>query len=162
MKETHGDLLALASEGVFDVIAHGCNCRATMGAGIALQIANRFPQAVAIDLPGAIPGTITAVLLPDGLTIVNAYTQIYPGGASDRHRSKSPANNYAEELPDTQENRYRFIRSCLKEIKKHFPHKRIGLPLIGCGLAGGDWEVVKKIVEEELKGCDVTVVHFKK
>jgi O-acetyl-ADP-ribose deacetylase (regulator of RNase III) len=162
MKETHGDLLALAAEGVFDVITHGCNCQGTMGAGIALQIKNRFPQAAAIDRPGAVPGTIAAVLLPEGLTVVNAYTQIHWGAASVQHRSKSPVNNYGEEMPDTQENRYRFIRSCMKEIKKHFPHKRIGLPLIGCGLAGGDWEVVKKIVEEELEGCDVTVVHYKK
>ena len=24
----------------------------------------------------------------------------------------------------------------------------IGIPLIGCGLAGGDWEVVSKIIEK--------------
>ena len=29
---------------------------------------------------------------------------------------------------------------------------KIGCPLLGCGLASGDWRVVSKIIEEEL--CD--------
>jgi O-acetyl-ADP-ribose deacetylase (regulator of RNase III) len=28
-------------------------------------------------------------------------------------------------------------------------HKTVGLPLIGAGLANGDWEVISKIIEEE-------------
>jgi O-acetyl-ADP-ribose deacetylase (regulator of RNase III) len=161
MHHIHGDLLVLAATGEFDLIAHGCNCQGTMGAGIALQIKRRFPLAAAIDEPGAAPGTISAVLLPTGLTIVNAYTQIHWGAASAEQRALSPVNDYAEPLPDTQENRYRFIRSCMREIRRHFPHKRIGLPLIGCGLAGGDWAVVEPIIAEELAGCAVTVVLFK-
>jgi len=33
-----GDLVQMAKEGKFDVIAHGCNCFCAMGAGIAPQI----------------------------------------------------------------------------------------------------------------------------
>jgi O-acetyl-ADP-ribose deacetylase (regulator of RNase III) len=37
---------------------------------------------------------------------------------------------------------------------------RIGYPAIGAGLAGGDWEVISSIIEEELKGEDHTFVKF--
>ncbi len=40
--EINGDLIKLALEGKFDVIAHGCNCFCTMGAGIAPQMAKTF------------------------------------------------------------------------------------------------------------------------
>jgi len=49
MKYAKGDLLKMAEEGKFDVIVHGCNCFNTMGAGIARQIARRFPEAYAAD-----------------------------------------------------------------------------------------------------------------
>jgi ribonucleoside-diphosphate reductase beta chain len=39
---TDGDLITLAKAGKFDVIAHGCNCHSTMGAGIAPQMAKAF------------------------------------------------------------------------------------------------------------------------
>jgi len=34
--------------------------------------------------------------------------------------------------------------------------------LIGCGLAGGDWQVVRKIIEEETPEMDIVVVLFEK
>ena len=49
MKRIQGDLLALAKAGEFDMIVHGCNCFVTMGSGIARQIADQFPQALAAD-----------------------------------------------------------------------------------------------------------------
>jgi O-acetyl-ADP-ribose deacetylase (regulator of RNase III) len=39
---TDGDLITLAKSAKFDVIAHGCNCHSTMGAGIAPQMAKAF------------------------------------------------------------------------------------------------------------------------
>ena len=42
MKYIDGDLIRLAKQGTFDVIAHGCNCFCTMGAGIAPQMAEAF------------------------------------------------------------------------------------------------------------------------
>ena len=50
MKSIRGNLLALARSGRFDVIVHGCNCRHAMGAGIAKQIKDSFPEAWAADL----------------------------------------------------------------------------------------------------------------
>ncbi len=160
-REIHGNLITLALEGAFEVIAHGCNCQANMGAGIAAQIAKFFPKAVLIDESGSIPGTICAVTYPSGLTIVNAYTQISPGLSNELTTSMSPINFYQNPVSDSQAHRYEFIRYAMRSINRFFAGKKIGLPLIGCGLAGGQWEQVKPIFMEELIDCDVTVVHFK-
>lgn len=34
--------------------------------------------------------------------------------------------------------------------------------MIGSHLAGGDWGIIKKIIQSELKDCDVTIVIFDK
>ena len=41
-----------------------------------------------------------------------------------------------------------------------FKGKHIGLPKIGAGLAGGDWERIKGIIQKELKDCEVTIVIY--
>ena len=41
-----------------------------------------------------------------------------------------------------------------------FADKVIGYPLIGAGLAKGDWQVISKIIDTELAGTDHTLVKF--
>ena len=48
------------------------------------------------------------------------------------------------------------------KIKREFTGQRIGYPLIGAGLAGGDWKVISKIIEDELKDENHTLVEFEK
>lgn len=144
MKEIHGDLIALALQGEFDVIVHGCNCMHTMGAGIAKQVRNAFPVAYEADL--ATPkgdlaklGTIS-VANAGGLTIINAYTQFRYGRGVQVE--------------------YGAIRSCFGKIAA-ISHStlRIGYPRLGAGLAGGDWAAIARIIEYELEGCDHTLVY---
>jgi len=40
------------------------------------------------------------------------------------------------------------------------PSPRIGYPKIGAGLAGGDWDVISRIIDDELMDWDHTVVVF--
>lgn len=149
MNYIKGDLLKLAQEGAFDVIAHGCNCFCTMGAGIAKGVAAAFPEAYAADrrtLKGdrAKLGTCTSARVTNGhgtLVVVNAYTQYDFRGRGVRAD-------------------YEAIRSCLRWMANSFPGQRIGLPKIGAGLAGGDWSVIEAIIKDELGACDVTVVEY--
>ena len=153
MNTIKGDLLRLAKEGRFDVIVHGCNCQRTMGAGIAKQIARELPEVAFTDRVTSKNkgGEVDIVDLKDyDFKVINAYTQIHWG------RSK-PMSGF-----DSQEDRYRYIKKCMTAINVKFKSKRIGLPLIGCGLAGGDWKIVEKIVENTLVDCDVTIVEYKK
>ncbi len=46
VKEHLGDIF----ESPIDILAHVCNCQNTMGAGLALEIKNRFPEAYDADL----------------------------------------------------------------------------------------------------------------
>lgn len=147
MKEIKGDLVKLAGEGVFDVIVHSTNCFCCMGAGIAKQIRITTPEVYHDDMltvPGDRKklGTIRSVITHLSYTVVNAYIQ-YGYGSGGVHVS------------------YDAVRSAMKKTKEAFTGgERIGLPLIGAGLAGGDWAVIKDIIDEELNGLDVTVVHF--
>lgn len=149
MKYVTGDLIALAKEGRFDVIAHGCNCFCTMRAGVALAIARAFPAAVAVDI-ATVPGdlgklgtsTRCSVVLPNGrpMDIVNCYTQ-YRFGVGPRHLD------------------YGALEQCMDEIAHIYVGLHIGLPRIGAGYAGGDWSQIERIIKNSLDGiCDVTVV----
>lgn len=152
MKHVLGNLLDKAEDGEFDVIVQGCNCFNTMGAGIALTIRNRYPQAYEADCKTkrgdrAKLGTYTCAEVGMGIhsfTVVNAYTQYHFGAT--------------KENPDLFE--YNFFRQVLKQIRADFPGKRIGLPLIGCGYAGGNKERILGIIKEEMNGMDYALVEF--
>ncbi|QDV85213.1 macro domain-containing protein [Planctomycetes bacterium TBK1r] len=150
MKCIEGDLLKLASQGHFDVIIHGCNCFCTMGAGIAKAIRDQYPTAYDADLAtekGSRDklGTYSSIEVSIGdrrLTVVNAYTQFNyrgPGIKAD----------------------YDAIRQVFRKIKDDFAGGRIGYPMLGAGLAGGDWDTIKAIISAELDGEDHTLVVFK-
>lgn len=48
-KEIKGDMLEMFDKGDFHIIAHGCNCYATFGTGIALTIGKKYPEAMEAD-----------------------------------------------------------------------------------------------------------------
>jgi O-acetyl-ADP-ribose deacetylase (regulator of RNase III) len=164
-----GDLIKLAKEGKFDVIAHGCNCHSTMGAGIAPQMAkafgcDRFEMELYgtdinklgnIDYQTFVLGENAIWSLEDfknnrnepELTVVNAYTQFNYG--------INHANGDAKPLS------YEALTLCMKKMNLIFSGKHIGLPKIGAGLAGGDWNKIESIIKQELKDCKVTIVNYK-
>ena len=149
MQTVRGDLLSLAIAGEFDVIVHGCNCQNTMGAGIAKSIKQPFPSAYDADLAtekgsrDKLGSYSSATVDCDGheLTIVNAYTQF-------NWRGRGVKADYDA------------IRSVFAAIKSNFTGKRIGYPLIGAGLAGGDWGIISEIISEELAGENHTLVEY--
>jgi len=147
MKEVAGDLIKLAKNGKFDVIVHGCNCECTMGGGIAKQIRKAFPEAYAADRRTTACDSrkigsfsYAKVKLDNGehLVIVNGYTQLLAGGQVN----------------------YVAVRDVMKQVKQNFHGQRIGYPMIGSGLAGGDWDRIKDIIAEELKDEDHTLVRL--
>lgn len=141
-----GDLLELADEGKFDVIAHGCNCLGIMGAGIAAQIANKYPVVAKKDKEHSNSIFRKEDMLGTNLTvfyqkpvIVNCYTQLLPGKQFD----------------------YAAFEVCMKKLKVAFrPEYNIGIPQIGCGIAGGNWQIVLRILEEIFTDRDITVVIY--
>jgi O-acetyl-ADP-ribose deacetylase (regulator of RNase III) len=149
MKIVNGDLIKRAMAGEFDVIIHGCNCFCAMGAGIARSIKTEFPEAFQADLAtekgdrSKLGGFSHATLMRKGhaITVINAYTQF-------RYSGKGVLADYDA------------IRSVFKKLKSQFPGKRFGFPLIGAGLAGGEWHVISEIIDQELQGEDFTLVRY--
>lgn len=145
-----GNLVDMAYRGKFDVIIHGCNCFCTMGAGIAKEIAHRFPPALAVDLQtirgdrsklGSYTSTVVKNKHGGNLIIVNLYTQ-YRYGRDRCHFD------------------YDAFRRGLKSLAPNAGDLHIGMPMIGAGLAGGDWDRIKQILEEEFANVNYTVVRY--
>jgi O-acetyl-ADP-ribose deacetylase (regulator of RNase III) len=141
-----GDLVKDAEQ--FDVIAHCANCYCTMGAGIAPQIKAKFPEAYAADCAttkgdlnklGTISYTETTKPI-----VVNLYGQF----------------DYTGRRSGNMDLNYDAIRSAIKLMKEKFSGKTFGMPKIGAGLAGGDWSIIEKIIEEEMRGEYVTIVNW--
>ena len=141
-----GDLIVMAKAGKFDLIAHGANCFCTMGGGIARQVHAEIPEAYEADCKtrkGDINklGNFTqATIEGTNVEILNCYTQYDFRGA----------NNVD----------YEAIALCMRKINHIFKGQHIGLPLIGAGLAGGDWDRIEDIIYKELVDMDCTIVKF--
>ena len=110
-----------------------------MGAGVARAIRKSFPEAYEEDLKtirGSKDkmGSYSIARIDQNessLLIINAYTQYHWSGTGVKVN-------------------YESVDQVFKSIKKHFSGKRIGYPMIGAGLAGGDWEVISKIIDQNL------------
>lgn len=149
-----GNLLDLAEAGEFDVIFHGANCFNTMGGGIAKEIRERFPAVAEVDATtvrgdynklgnwtGGYVGT------QNRFTILNCYTQFNMSRNTDVFE-------------------YTAFALILQKITHAFPGKRLGVPYIGMGLAGGDKNRILPMLEEFAKEMakangTVTLVEFK-
>lgn len=145
IKYIKGNLVELALAGEFDVIIHGANCNCNMGKGIAKQIAIAFPEACKAD-----KATKCGDVYKLGeysyahnrnlrLKIVNLYTQ-YEIGAHFEYSA--------------------FCLGLRSLIEMLTGDEHIGLPMIGAGLAGGDWEQIETIIKTELMGWKVTIVKY--
>jgi O-acetyl-ADP-ribose deacetylase (regulator of RNase III) len=152
MKQRYGNLVREADLGLFDVILHGCNCQNTMGAGIALTIKKQWPAAYEADTKAfadgkAVLGELSLATVKNSkggdLVILNCYTQFIPGG------SKRPVD-------------YEAIAKCFEKVNDMCSgvDLKIGIPLIGCGLAGGNWKIVEIMAQELMPDLDVTVIMF--
>lgn len=153
MNLVKGDLIQMGKNNEFDIIVHGCNCFNTMGGGIAYQIQEHFPDARLADEetvrgdPGKL-GTYT-IGMHGRLVILNAYTQY----------------SMSRDGQDVFE--YIAFERVLNKISQRFGKWRIGLPLIGMGLAGGDPARIIPVIEDfasrvARQGGSVTLVEWEK
>lgn len=163
-----GNLIKLAQEGTYTEIAHGCNCFCVMGAGIAPQIAKAFPEAEKEDNTTVRGdknklGTFTFADVQDDhlentLTVYNLYTQFGTGG----RKKGEPDIDY-----DALRSAFTALNNDIKGIDRGCYYEEVdrtqvlGIPMIGAGLAGGDWEVISKIINEVTPDVKIELVVYK-
>ena len=120
-------------------IVHGCNCMGVMGSGVAKIVKDQYPEAYAQYLKkhqktGLILGEIQFINSNNKI-IINAMTQDGYGKTSDRYAN------------------YEAIAQVFEKINDYFyliSDGVIAMPMIGAGLANGDWGVISAIIESEL------------
>lgn len=150
-----GNLLSVTD----GIIVHGCNCHGAMGAGVAKSIRDKWPDAytayrehrskVGLRLGDVNFVASTAFLeseaedhvhtftsqMPPGLILANAMTQQTFGG--------DPSVRYVS---------YAAISATFSRVAlvARETGKSVHFPLIGCGLANGNWNEVEPLINAAL------------
>lgn len=127
-----------------DGILHQANCFHTMGGGIAFQIKKKYPEAYEADCNTKYGdreklGTFSLAILPSNYHIYNLYGQFDIGFG--------------------RKTNYEAVTRGLEVIHAHAKEsglKKIGMPrFMGCRLGGGDWRIVKAIVDVEFENSEL-------
>lgn len=150
-----GDLIVEFMKMKYDAIVHGCNCFCTMGKGIAKTIKLKFPEAFEEDCKTVVGdrkklGTYTKADVSNKLNkpetyIINAYTQY------DYRKTYGGSDINVD---------YDAIKNVFSSLNKDFAGKKIGIPKIGAGLAGGDWDKIAEIINSVTPDVDIELVEF--
>lgn len=154
IKYIDGDLL----ETDVDVIIHQTNCYGVMGAGLALQIKKKYPDVFAeyyhickSNEPKSLIGECLIIETDDGKYVANVFGEEKFWPKNVRH------TDY-----DALEKSLNFLKLWMKTNDK----KTCACPyLLGCGLAGGSWDVVLEILRNIFgndKEVELTIVKYNK
>lgn len=157
-----GDLL----KSKCDYICHQVNCQGKMGSGVAGQIRERWPEVYNKYMEKCvyandwcqndkfdIEATPADYLLGDVQIIELEEPTV---------SNQCVVNMFAQEFYGYDGNRYTSYDafwSCLHLIKEQVPKgKTIAFPYnIGCGLGGGNWEVIRTMIEVVLADYEVYI-----
>ena len=123
-------------------IAHGVNHQNTMGSGVAKVLYKKYPEVKSdyhkvfdvnrhnfIEDRDYLMGWFDYVNTSEDKIILNCWTQFDYGYDGKKYVS------------------YDAIHSCFKLIAET-DIKEVAIPKIGCGLAGGNWEIVSRIIDD--------------
>lgn len=130
-------------------IAHQCNCLTSVGSNLADAMFKAFPYSdvyshrvsydrTELPLPGEQPGDI--IIRGNGKNeryVINMFAQFYPGGVK-----------YPDSSKDGYIARQTYFKNCLLKIMQIPDLESIAFPYkIGCGVAGGDWNVYSRLID---------------
>lgn len=153
IREIKGNLL----DTHLNFIAHGVNCQNKMGSGVAKALFTKYPQVkemyhkyyeesihLAINGQEDFLGTVQPVDVDDGKIVFNLFTQENYGYDGSLYVDY----NSIKETFDILTKKCNYVNA-------------IAIPKIGCGLAGGDWDIVKTIINKSTgEDLDVYVYYL--
>lgn len=159
--EMAGDILSPNKTGHEVLVCHQVNCMGVMGAGLAKQLRDLFPL----------------MYRSYKITCDNAKDRRSLLGKTDSYSVNYRGYDYTIVSIFGQERYgrggcftdYEALRKAFQTIRgmaSPLPARvatRVRIPYrMGCGLAGGNWDIVKSIIQEELLDHDVIVEIWKK
>jgi O-acetyl-ADP-ribose deacetylase (regulator of RNase III) len=127
--ELEGDMFSAET----DAFAHGVNCQGVMGAGVAREMARRYPDMVMAYRERCTRKRMVAgeVMTWEGPpTVFNLATQVHPGANARLAWVQASLASLIDKAEDLD------IRS-------------VAMPRIGCGIGGLDWMDVRPLVERQ-------------
>ena len=146
----HGNAVEAFAQGTIAVLGHQVNCDGVMGAGIARQIAQRWPTVLATYRTALQNGSLT---LGQTQFVRVGPRQWIANIAGQRHPTRSGrATDYAA------------LAQGLTQFADFLRHHAVsgGLPYgIGCGLAGGDWAVVEPLITQAFSSSNLFLTLFR-
>lgn len=145
IKYVKGDLLEAPEQ----FLLHGCNAQGVMGSGVAKLIREKWPKAYAdyrstYHSFGLTLGSIVSSYQSDSRCILNAITQ----------------ETYGREGVHVS---YWAIANVMRQLDQNRIVKSVGsvaMPMIGAGLAGGDWNVIEAIIENTANNFQPVIYHL--
>jgi O-acetyl-ADP-ribose deacetylase (regulator of RNase III) len=121
-------------------IVHGVNSQGVMNSGVAKYVREKYPNVYKYYIDEYKNKTLKLgnayrYAVSDNLFVWNAVTQEFYGNDKLRYVS------------------YDAVESCFSKINNFvtaFPefNQSINIPMIGSGLGGGNWNIIKAIIEE--------------
>lgn len=152
-----GDIFDLLEEG--SVLVHQTNCMGVMGAGIALKVKQKFPNTYVRYRK--LCNNLLYMEKKDLLGTVFYTMDIYKG----KHIHIANCFGQFRYGRDERQTDYDALKSCFKKLEHSLSNKdqKVFIPYkIGCCNAGGEWDIVLNLIEENLKDCNVILVKFDK
>ena len=139
------------------IIAHGCNDIGKWGKGFVVPLAEVYPEAKEQYLrwhkedswvdKTMVPGAVQFVY-PTGtdVCIANMITQVGVKSQVLDDRLVRPI-------------RYDAVQQCLEKVRVEAKKLKasVHMPKIGAGLAGGEWDVIYRIIEKVLMDVETTI-----
>lgn len=122
------------------IICHQVNCIGVMGAGLAFQVKNKWPIVYKkykedckqfMTHPEMMLGHVLDVMVEPTLVVANCYGQVFPSSVGKQTDYDSWNTMFAK-LQDLGN---------YFSLDLHFPY------MMGCGLAGGDWNIMLEKIE---------------
>lgn len=131
-------------------ICHQVNCQGVMGSGVAKEVRERYPEAYRDykekcyehkDSPEDNLGGVLMSYIGNGQYIVHCFAQNKYGYDGKQYTSLEALEQCFKTVAN--------IACCVYNAKISMPY------MIGCCRGGADWNVVKPMIDEIFKDCDV-------
>lgn len=147
--DVEGDLLDV-DEGI---IAHQTNCIGVMGAGLARGVKAKYTAVYAeyrehclIHEAHELLGTTQVIETKEGVHVANLFGQNTVGRGS-------------------RQTDYGALLNSLLELREYAEEENLDVALpfeLGCGLAGGDWSIVRELIQIAFRdfGRTVAIIHL--